>query len=754
MWLRWLPWRLVLRHTARKHGFVDPVGLLAQFARFSMPSQVLAPTELIRAGIMLMARGLINSQAIQHNLDWVWPYWVEQQFDPRNPAFIPRAFSMTHINITHRNWTAVGLPGHLEMPLVDPRGMVTPHFDGWSIDFWIVGPDSPPLIPSKLPAVHQFLTCQPNLRVVTEASGSGAFIICGVEVALCADNPCCHIEVEAASTCGSFLVIALRPFNPEGVSFIHDFSVQPDRSAIMVNRREMVFFSPAPERIVLSRYHEGDVYSRVADISSPPADHITCDVGMATAAAVFSLKAGTTRQVRVTVPLSKFHGKRHPPPAANINAGRLWNDALDNTCTVDVPDSRINRLFSIAMRTMVLHAPADVYAGPYIYKRFWFRDAVLIAHAMLATGLMERVMHLVSRFFPRQTPLGYFQSQEGEWDSNGQVLWLLGRLRTISGRPLPEQWYAGIKRAALWISNKRRGARAEGLMPAGFSAEHLGPNDCYYWDDFWSIAGLQAASRLVNDIGDVHAGQAFAQEAGELSESVDKSLGRVQELLGSPLMPAAPRRRMDSAAVGSLVADYPLQVFGPHDPRVRNTVEFLLKNCMIDDMLFHDISHSGLNPYLTLHMAQSLMRAGDNRYWSLMSRIADLASPTGQWPEGIHPQLGSGCMGDGQHVWAAAEWVMMVRNCFVREEEADHHLVLCSGLPPQWLVSGSKLSLGPTLTSFGPITIRVEVDADAIMVSWSAQWKTQPTKIEVALPFRQPAIVSADQDSIRIDRRA
>ena len=87
-----------------------------------MPSQVLAPTELIRAGIMLMARGLINSQAIQHNLDWVWPYWVEQQFDPRNPAFIPRAFSMTHINITHRNWTAVGLPGRLEMPLVDPRG--------------------------------------------------------------------------------------------------------------------------------------------------------------------------------------------------------------------------------------------------------------------------------------------------------------------------------------------------------------------------------------------------------------------------------------------------------------------------------------------------------------------------------------------------------------------------------------------------------------------------------------------------------
>jgi hypothetical protein len=753
MWLRWLPWRFVLSHAARTHGFIDPVGLLAQFERFSRPAQILAPTELLRAGIVLQARGFINSQAIQHNLDWIWPYWVQQQFDPRSSSFIPRAFSMSHINITHRNWTAVGLPGHLELPLVDPRGMVTPHYEGWSIDFWIVGTDSPPVVPSRLPAV-QSLTCEPNLRVVTEVAGNGAIIICSTEVELCEKHPCCHIEVEAASPRNSFCAIALRPFNPEGVSFIHDFSAERDRSAITVNKRETVFFSPAPERIIFSRYNEGDVFHRVADVSTPAADHITCDVGMATAAAVFPLQAGITRQVRVAVPLGKFRPKHHPSFDVNVNAGQLWDNALKNACTVDVPDSRINRLFSAAIRTMILHAPADVYAGPYTYKRFWFRDAVLIAHVMLTAGLTERVLHIVSRFFPRQTARGYFLSQEGEWDSNGQVLWLLDRLRTISGHPFHPEWYSNIRRAATWIRRKRRAACAEGLMPAGFSAEHLGPNDCYYWDDFWSIAGLRGASRLLNDIGDTRAGHAFAQEADELKECVNKSLKRVEEWLGSPLMPASPHRRMDSAAVGSLAATYPIQVFKPDDPRVGNTTEFLLKNCMIDGALFHDISHSGLNPYLTLHIAQSLLRAGDNRYWTLMSRIADLASPTGQWPEAIHPQLGSGCMGDGQHVWAAAEWVMMVRNCFVREEDEDSKLVMCSGLPPQWLSNGSRLSLGPTLTAFGSITVRVDVDEDSIKVGWNASWKSRPAKIEVALPFRQAVIVSADQDSIRIDRRA
>ena len=90
--------------------------------------------------------------------------------------------------------------------------------------------------------------------------------------------------------------------------------------------------------------------------------------------------------------------------------------------------------------------------------------------------------------------------------------------------------------------------------------------------------------------------------------------------------------------------------------------------------------HSGMNVYLTLAVAQGLLRAGDTGYRKLLFRAADLASPTGQWPEAIHPQTGGGCMGDGQHGWAAAEWVMMLRNLFVREEGRD--LLIGTGLLP------------------------------------------------------------------------
>lgn len=120
--------------------------------------------------------------------------------------------------------------------------------------------------------------------------------------------------------------------------------------------------------------------------------------------------------------------------------------------------------------------------------------------------------------------------------------------------------------------------------------------------------------------------------------------------------------------MGSLVADYPLQILPPGNRAVARTVDFLMTRCFHEGGFFQDMIHSGVNAYLTLSIAQTLLRNDDPRYANLLETVADLASPTGQWPEAIHPRTRGGCMGDGQHGWAAAEWVQLVRNLFVREE--------------------------------------------------------------------------------------
>src|SRR3954471_17571783 len=158
--------RYLVTRLARAYGFLDPGAVLARLRGFAQPSEVGEPIELLRAGMLFHARGLVNTKAIQNNLDWVWPYWVERQFNPGDESFIPRAFSFSHINLTHRNWTAVGVPDVPYYPIVDPRALVTPLFDGWSLDFWLVPEKGAPLLPSKLREFTQTLALEnDNLRI-------------------------------------------------------------------------------------------------------------------------------------------------------------------------------------------------------------------------------------------------------------------------------------------------------------------------------------------------------------------------------------------------------------------------------------------------------------------------------------------------------------------------------------------------------------------------------------------------------------
>lgn len=725
---RWFPWKQLISRVARSWGFVDPVSLLSRLEGFGQPADVRSPLELLRAGMVFHARGLLNTGAIQHNLDWIWPYWVERQYNPHDDAFIPRAFSITHVNLTNRNWTAVGIPGIDELPIVDPRGLVMPFWDSWSLDAWLITDKGASIYPSRLKTVSQYLDMTGPVAVVTVATDKSLQLISRVAARLQEDGmPACIIDLSAISPDSGWLVIALRPYNPEGVSFIHDISMLPDHTGWLVEKTQAVRFARAPDQNRFSYYRQGDVKTRLLTAADEQAIH--CRVGMATAAALFRISSEKS-SIQAVIPLQTE--KKRSRTVSPVG----WTGALTEAAKLEVPEPLFQYLYDAALRSLVLHSPAEIYPGPFTYRRFWFRDAVFILHALLAAGLTSRAGRLLDSFPGRQSTNGFFHSQEGEWDSNGEVLWIMQRYCELSGEAPRKQWRQAIHRGADWILRKRlppnTGAPYAGLLPAGFSAEHLGPNDYYYWDDFWGVAGLWAAADWLTLAGESSLADHYRREADLFFQCIDASLTGAAQRLNQQGMPASPYRRMDPGAIGSLVAGYPLQLLAGDDPRLLATVAFLLEKCMINGGFFQDVIHSGINAYLTLHIAQILLRAGDIRSMELFRTVAALASPTGQWPEAIHPRTLGGCMGDGHHVWASAEWVVMQRNCFVREE--GDSLVLGAGIFPEWLSQPQPLSFGPTPTPFGPITIRILSKDDSITVCWQAKWRTKPPRIVICLP--------------------
>jgi len=731
---KWFPLRFILRSIARRHGFLDPIKIISKLQNFAQPSEVVAPMELLRSGVVLHARGLINSIAIQHNLDWIWPYWVECQYNPRNEAFIPRSFSLTQINLTHRNWTALGVPGCVEFPIIDPRGLVTPYYDSWSIDVWIIPEEGKPLIPSRSLNVSQKMGFDDNLCVITEFYLDQLKLQLKAQVIGLAEAPICQIKITGFACVKARLVVSLRPYNPEGVSFINNIAFLKDSMGWQVNLKNFIYFDKAPDQCVFSDYQRGDVYSRLS--SKEDEKEIFCKVGMASSAALYALEPGLSREVIISVPLTKTKIEKESCWDYKETAQLAWKKSLQGAAQLQIPDKRFQFLYEAAIYTMVLHSPREVYPGPYIYRRFWFRDAAFILNALLCVGLKERVRRALDCFRLRQTAQGYFLSQEGEWDSNGEALWIMRQYCQMTAKVPPEEWKESIYKAGKWIYKKRLSDNLRfphaGLLPSGFSAEHLGPNDFYYWDDFWAVAGLKAAAFLCAVYKDNSKAVIFKNQSHALLESINQSLKKVSVRLKRPAIPASPYRRLDSGAIGSLAASYPLRIFQHNDPRILDTADFLMKNCLVHGGFFHDMTHSGINPYLTLHLAQALLRAGDPRYFGLITAVANLASPTGQWPESVHPRTGGGCMGDGQHVWAAAEWVLMLRNCFVREEGSG--LILCSGIPRIWLEKNETISFGPAPTLFGDIQIFVKPKGQNILVEWYGLWFAKEPLIDIQLP--------------------
>ena len=735
---RLFPWRFLLQLAAKRFEVVDPLSVAARIRGFAQPSEVQEPIELLRAGLVFHARGLINTKAIQHNLDWIWPYWVERQFNPKDLSFIPRAFSFSHINLTHRNWTAVGKPDLPIYPIVDPHGLVTPLHDGWSIDCWFMDDEGNTLCPSRLKNVRQRLQDDTNRRVITHCAADVVKLTC--EAAMDEDNPepVLRMTARAEGTTGGWLIFTLRPYNPEGVQFIEKVELLEDRPGWLVNGTTRVLLAESPDRLLFSNYGEGDVYYRLKEVQETKEK--TCRIGMVTAAALHRVEAGDGgRLFTLTVPL---------PPSANfpgLTRSVGWPEAEMEAAELQVPDSDIQFLYDTATRTLIHLSAGDVIPGPYTYNRFWFRDACLMLHALLVIGLKDRVLRHLNTFAGRQTIEGYFHSQDGEWDSNGQVLWLFNRYRLLTRGDFNPDWQKPIIKGAEWIARKRvfstENKKVVGLLPSGFSAEHFGPNDNYYWDDFWAVAGLYGAADTMAARGLVKEEENIRKVAVAMEKDLFKSIALVAAEKNTLAIPTSPNRRLDSGAIGSIVADYPLQLLPPGDKRMLATAGFLMNNCLQKGCFFQDMIHSGINVYMTLSLAQVYLRAGDARFRPLMAAAASFASPTGQWPEAIHPLTDGGCMGDGQHGWATAEWLMLIRNMFVMDEKDS--LTIGRGILPEWLQRKKKLAYGPTLTPFGRVSVEINCRHARPAVHLTADWyERRPAKIIVRLPGFKPSMIS------------
>jgi hypothetical protein len=695
----------------------------------------------------LAARAALNAQSFQAAPDFLWPFWVNRQLDPADPAYTPRGMNPLWYNQTHRNWTAIGAPRDTREAVVDPRGLLTPQLDGWSLDV-VARVDAELYAPARVTDGYEqsFATGVPT--VVGRFDAEDVMIITRAFVDVVDGVPLARLLIDVAPPKGTSceVGVSLRPYNPEGIAPVFSVRALPDR--VLVDGAPALLLRDEPARAAASHFWGGDAI----DAAAGAAHEAECGAGLATCVLWWDVEG--PRQIEVasfmhpehaTEPrfVKVFHplrGMRREPSEAVEEA---WRQRREGSLTVALPDERLADAFERARATLLLLDDGDaITPGPLTYHQHWFRDSAYLVTALGRLGHREDARNKLADYSKRQRRDGMFHSQDGEWDSNGQAIWtLVEHARLFDDDELLREHWPAIRRGALWLDKKRRGPRPEGhfgLLPAGLSAEHLGPHDWYLWDDFWGVAGLRDAAWAAKRLGHHDDAKQLEQLRLEFESDLEAALAYAEARQRRPAMPAAPGRGYDAGMIGNIAGVYPLQLMRADDDRVVDTLDVIEERFFHDGAFLQSMVHSGLNAYLTLQCAQVHLFGGRaERAWRLVDRVLALASPTGTWPEAVHPRTGGGCMGDGCHGWAAADLVLFARNALL----VEHDDVLRLTPAPTQAFEEHGVSVERAPTWFGRVSYKTTPDDEGVTLELDCDWHAAPEAILWRLPFDNAGVV-------------
>jgi hypothetical protein len=715
------------------------------------------PKELLQVSIPVVMRGLLNFAILQMRDDWVFPYWVHQQLDPDSESFVARSQNPLLINVTQRNWTAVGTPHGRHEAVIDPRGLATPLPREWSVDVWLADEESGVFFPSLAAPPRQ--TFGPVLpRVATAFDTGGLELATEYFASTLKKGPDVLFGNASVRNISSdrhrgVVCVAVRPFNAEGVAPVSSIGFETSR-LLAVDGSIGVVFAQAPDWASCGSMQSGDlsqllVVAGAGIVEQTAHPRMACDKGLAHALAVYryDLAPGEEYSTRYSIALAEQETltSRAPARVWRVNFDKrkseqkeVWKRETAVGATWRLADPALQELFDSSLLALLQYNDGDfISPGAWVYHHFWFRDAATMLRALDVLGFHRRVRGVIDAFPARLTRDGFFRGPDGEWDSNGAVLWTVYQHAMLS-RPDAwlAHWWPTMEKASRWIDRMQR-RTANGLMPKSLSAEHFGLTDQYYWDSFWSLAGLRAASGAATLLGNTAAQGVLAAKAEGLERNIMAAIESDAARLTKALIPAGPGRSFDASAIGSLSCIYPLDFGGPVRSFGENTVRELRARFVRQRGFYHPIIHSGYNPYLTMHVAHSLLLMGDvQAAWEVADTLLLQAKPPYSFPEAMHPRSGGGSMGDGHHGWAAAEIILFFRDCVVNDRGAQ--LVLFGGCHGRLLRENVDAVFQRMPTKFGMLSCSLTFEGRkrAVLLLDAAFGNTvHPDPIEVHLPF-------------------
>ena len=451
-------------------------------------------------------------------------------------------------------------------------------------------------------------------------------------------------------------------------------------------------------------------------------------------------------------------------PSATFEQANLdfWRPKLDGSGVQAALPPVVQHLWaqfrSCRADLLILADDGEIHPGPTIYDSFWIRDSSVEAIACALAGDSGlagsqlgkhhlEVFQTGTNWIGPARAYGFFGGQHEqdnhEWDANGEALWAFGKFDRIQGPPAAfgaKVYWPYVLQGARWIRDNRA---PDGIMLSGWSAEHIGDaNQPHYWDDLWCLAGLYEAARIAERIGAAEVAElwsAFDSLKAATAASIRWVLTQQRnEGQWETFIPSGPGgdRGLFSTIIGAVAYFHPTRLYygaklgDDIDLAFRLTLETIWSH-FIQGGFRHDKSWQAYGPYLTLQLAHAFLLLGDldrmdqllgwvigNAAFAKVSRFDGATEQwqvtTGTWNEQHAYTVADNFtampfhvwyMGDMPHGWAAAEFMLLLREILFFEAGEDdvRQLYIAPGVLPRWLSGngGQSVTVTNAATTYG-----------------------------------------------------
>ncbi|HSV95578.1 MAG TPA: hypothetical protein VLM75_01450 [Spirochaetota bacterium] len=676
--------------------------------------------------------GIRNYLLFQRFSSYRWPYWVNRLADGASisgSGILPPQLA----NHSNRDWLYFTNFLSSDAVRIDPSGMLSPTYAGWSVEIWVIARRRifrPQELAGGIAQERDPLTSiiktewkEKEFNLTQTVFGART----GVDEAIVALE--CFLPQKSE---GAMLLVAFRPYDTTTLGTVGEIEYRRDSRTVRIDGSERAVMEAKPDFVTTGAGHSGDLKPVEG---SRDAFKVSCEFGMATLALGYVLQKGA-RKIHIRISLSR----KNAIAPSRLNFARAAEEfavfaglRIKSGITVSFPEEPVVRWLYAAKLSLLNAINRETGPQRRNFDTVAMKRLCLMVCSCNRMGYHSEVEGMIRSVMPHFEGIA-----EPSFDRIIGVAYLISAFADcfIHSRDMDflRKGYAALKAAAGSLCDYSSGIKSvlwrEGGNSLGFyllASPHL-------YDLVLICNALRQYSYLARCMGLFGDENRFAKEVKRLGGIIAVEVrtmfpgGEGKPVSGSH----DPRLDGGGAAGYMAAAGFPFRIEELSADDLGSMVGGLTE--LYGGVPLYVRALGGWDSVLSFLFASNLIFCRDMRYYDLMREFISRGGKRFSLQEILHPGSGAGLMGDGDSVEAMAAFALALRNMLFMDFE--NRLDVLPSPRAEWFRPGSEIVVQDAPSRFGPISFRVVSSGSEVQYRFIDLPKFVPPEIMINLPFR------------------